>query len=295
MKRLRSILYVPGHRPELIAKAGQAGADAIGLVLEDSVPRDRRADAREAAASAIAELGERHPVLVKVNSLGPDGLEDDLGAIALPGVAALIVPRLSSANDVIEVDRLVGAAESAHGLRPGQIELILMIETPNAVLAAHAMACAVPRVASVVCAAAAHGDLAGALDMHPTDSGLERLYVLSKVLVDARAAGVATPIDGVWAGIGDLAGLEREATLARSIGYRAKLAIHPEQVASINRIFTPSLAEVDHAHRVLTAFDGALERGEAAVVVDGRMVDYAMVETARQTIALANDVGSPTD
>lgn len=292
MNRLRSILYVPGHRPELISKAARSGADAIGLVLEDSVPRDRRANARAVTASAIAELGDGHHVFVKVNSLGPDGLEDDLAAIALPGVAGLIVPRLSSAADVVEVDRLVGAAESAHRLRPGQIELILMIETPMAVLAAHAMAGAVSRVASVVCAAAAHGDLAGALGMIPSESGLERLYVLSKVLVDARAAGVATPIDGVWAGIGDLAGLEREAALARSIGYRAKLAIHPEQVAPINRTFTPSQAEVDHAHRVLAAFDGALGRGEAAVVVDGRMVDYAMVETARQTIALADGVGS---
>jgi citrate lyase subunit beta/citryl-CoA lyase len=213
--------------------------------------------------------------------------------LTVPGLAGLIVPKLSSAEEVREVDRLVSAAEARSGLQPGSIELILMIESPRAVVAAHAMAGAVPRVASVVCAAAAHGDLAGALGMEPTEGSLERLYVLSKILVDARAAGVATPIDGVWTGVGDLDGLEREAGLARSIGYRAKLAIHPEQVGPINRIFTPSSAEIDHARRVLAAFDEALERDEAAVVVDGRMVDYAMVDTARRTIELADDLGSP--
>jgi citrate lyase subunit beta / citryl-CoA lyase len=292
VKRLRSILYTPGHRRDRIAKAASAGADGIGLVLEDSVPHDRRPEARAAVAEAIGTLAaDGLTVVVKVNPPGPDGLAEDLEQVAVAGLAGLIVPKLSSAEEVRAVDRMVAAAEEARGLAPGTIELILMIETPRAVVSAFEMAAAAPRVASVVCAAAANGDLAGALGLEATPTGVERHYVLSKVLVDARAAGIETPIDGVWAGVGDLDGLEREARLARSLGYRAKLAIHPEQIATINRVFTPSAREVEQASRVVDAFEDALLRGEAAIVVDGRMVDYAMVETARRVLQLAADLG----
>jgi citrate lyase subunit beta/citryl-CoA lyase len=291
MRRLRSVLYTPGHRPDRIRKALATAADSVGLVLEDSVPHDERAAARVTVAASIAEFGPAgRTILVKVNALGRDGLEADLAHVVVGGLTGLIVPKLTSAEEVRTVDRLVTAAEARAGLAEGSIALLLMIETPRAVVNAHELAAASARVASVICAAAIDGDLAGALGMQTTPGGLERLYLLSKVLVDARAAGVETPLDGVWTRIGDLAGLEREARRARSLGYRGKLAIHPEQIEPINRIFTPTSEEVAHSRRVIDAFAAALERKEAAIVVDEVMIDYAMVETARRVLELAGEL-----
>jgi citrate lyase subunit beta/citryl-CoA lyase len=288
MRRLRSILYTPGHRPDRIRKAVAAGADATCMVLEDSVPRDLRSTARETVAAALGEHARPgHPLLVKVNALEDDGLAADLEAIARPGLAGIIVPKIARAAQVREVDRLVTDAETRAGLPAGTIELILMIETPRAVVFAYELIEASPRVVSVVCAAAVGGDLAGALGLETTSDGIERGYVLAKVLVDARAAGIETPLDGVWTGIGDIDGLEREARRARALGYRGKLAVHPEQIATIHRVFTPSADEVARSTRMLEAFEAALARGDAAIVVDGRMIDYAMADTARRVLELA--------
>lgn len=287
MKRLRSILYVPGHKPALILKAARAGADAVCLVLEDSVPRDRRAEARTIVADAILELvAGGTTTLVKVNALH-DGLEDDLEAIVQPGLTAVVLPKVTSADDIVRGDRLIAAAEDAKAVERGRVEVVVMVETPAAVVFAYDIAMAASRVVSLACGVAAHGDLAGALGMEPSADGHERLYIRSKVLVDARAAGVQTPLDGVWAGIGDLDGLAADARSARSLGYRGKFVIHPEQVEPINRIFGVSDRELDWGRRVIDAFEAAENAGDAAIVVDGQMIDYAMVETARSLLDLA--------
>jgi citrate lyase subunit beta/citryl-CoA lyase len=294
MRRLRSILYTPGHRPDRIARAVAAGADATCLVLEDSVPHDLRPVARRTVAAALAEHARPdQPLYVKVNALGDDGLAADLAEIARPGLSGIIVPKVSRVDDVREVDRLVTEAEARSGLPAGTIDVILVIETPRAVVDTLALIEASQRVGSVVCAAAINGDLAGALGLEATTDGAERAYILAKVLVDARAAGVETPLDGVWTGIGDLDGLEREARRARTLGYRAKLAVHPEQIPTIHRVFTPSADEVARSQRVLDAFEAALARGDAAIVVDGRMVDYAMADTARRVLELAAEQADP--
>jgi citrate lyase subunit beta/citryl-CoA lyase len=316
MLRLRSILYTPGHRPDRIAKAVAAGADATAFVLEDSVPRDLRSDARRSVAAALAEHGAtRRPLFVKVNALGPGGAEGesagkgrtegggggaadpdagelaaDLAAIVRPGLAGIIVPKIAREAEVRAVDRLVTAAEDRAGMARGTVEILLLVETPRAVATGLQLIEASERVTSVICGAAAGGDLAGALGLEATADGSERAYVLAKVLVDARAAGIETPLDGVWTGIGDLGGLEREARRARALGYRGKLAVHPEQIATIHRVFSPSATEIDRSLRILEAFEAALQRGDAAIVVDGRMIDYAMAGTARRVLELAADL-----
>jgi len=285
---LRSVLYTPGHHVERIETAMASAADAVALVLEDSVPDDRKALARTTTASAIDQARERgRTILVKVNPLRGGGMADDLAVIARAGLAAIIVPKLRSVRDVKRVDELVGTAEVAGGLPAGAIGLVLMIETPQAVVDAHAIARASERVSGVVCAAALGGDLARELGMQLTPDGVERLYVQSKVLVDARAAGVELVLDGVWTRVKDADGLVREADRARSLGYDGKLAIHPAQLEPINRIFAPTADELDHARRVIAALDDAATRGDAATVVDGEMVDAAMAQTARELLARA--------
>jgi citrate lyase subunit beta / citryl-CoA lyase len=289
---LRSVLYTPGHRADLIAKAPSAGADALCLVLEDSVPNELKAEARETVAASIAALSrDSQTVFVKVNPLGPDGLALDLERIVQPGLAGVILPKVESEADVHEADRLIGAAEGTAGCEPGSVRLLVLIETPLAAVRAYEIASASARIISLIPGTAAHGDFAREVGFRWTQAGTERLFARSKVLMDQRAAHVPNPLDGIYGEVKDLDGLVAEAEHVRDLGYRGKLVIHPSHVGPVNRVFTPSLEEVRRQQRVLEAFDEALAHGSAAAVVDGRFIDYAMAETARRILALAERAG----
>ena len=284
---LRSVLYTPGHDAERIAKAPRYGADALCLVLEDSVPVALKDRAREVTASAIETLAAAgHTVLVKINALDEGGLED-VARIARPGLAGLIVPKLREPADLERVDAAVGAAESRAGVAPGAIGLLPLVETPRAAYYAFGLAEASPRVLALIAGTAANGDMARELGFRATPEGSERLYLRSKLVLDARAAGVPWPLDGVYADVRDIDGLVAEAERVRDLGYRGKLVVHPSHVEPVNRVFTPSADEVAEQRRVLEAFEQAVEAGTAAAVVDGRFVDYAMAKTARAVIELA--------
>jgi citrate lyase subunit beta/citryl-CoA lyase len=289
---LRSVLYTPGHRQDLIAKAPGYGADALCLVLEDSVPNELKAQARGIVGQSITELGGAgQTVFVKVNPPGPGGLEEDLAAIVRPGLAGIVLPKVGAESDVQYADKLLSAAEAQAGCAPGSVAILVLIETPLAGVRAFELASASPRVASLIPGAAANGDMARELGFRWTPEGIERLYLRSKVLMDQRAADIANPLDGIYGEVADLDGLVVEAEHARQLGYRGKLVVHPTHVAPVNRVFTPSPAEIREHQRVLDAFEAALADGLAGVVVDGRFVDYAMAATAQQILDLAERAG----
>ncbi|MDO8211704.1 CoA ester lyase [Conexibacter sp. CPCC 206217] len=301
MKLLRSVLYTPGHRADLIEKAPRAGADALCLVLEDSVPEALKDEARTIVGESVPRLardGQR--VLVKINKPGDGsdagagaaggaraGAERELGAIVRPGLAGVIVPGLQRVSELRLVDELLSAAERAAGLDDGAVRMLLLIETPLAAHFAFELAVASPRAIGLLAGTAPAGDMARGLGFQWTAEGLERLYFRSKVLLDARAAGLPHPLDGIYGDVKDVDGLVDEARFARQLGYAGKLVVHPAHVAPVNRVFTPSEEEVARERRVLDAFDRALAEGLAGVVVDGRFVDYAMAATAHQLIARA--------
>jgi citrate lyase subunit beta/citryl-CoA lyase len=273
-------------------KAPGYGADGICLVLEDSVPVTHRDDARAIVAESLPALSrDEQTVLVKVNPVGSDDLDADLRAIVRPGLAGIILPKVQSPDDVRCVDALLEEAESRQGLEIGSVEIVVLVETPAAAVRAFEIASSSSRVATLAVGTAANGDMARELGFRWTRGGLERLYLRSKIVLDARAAGRAFPFDGVWGDIADIDGLVEEAEVARQLGYRGKLVVHPKHVEPVNRVFTPSAEEVSSQRRLLAAFDQALADGDAAVVVDGQLVDYAMAATARDLLELAERVG----
>jgi len=296
MKPLRTILYSPGHKPEMIEKAPNYGADALCLVLEDSVPDDRKAEARAIVAESLSGLADRgQTVLVKVNSVDGREIESDIAEVARPGLAGIVLPKVQDADDVRRVDELLTSAEALHGVEAGSVELLVLVETPQAAVRAFEIASASPRVATLVVGTAANGDMARGLGFRWTPEGLERLYLRSKVVMDARAAGRDFPLDGVWGDMTDIDGLVNEAEVARQLGYRGKLVVHPKHVEPVNRVFTPSAEEVESCRRLLDVFEQALAEGAAAAVIDGQFVDYAMAATARQLLDLADRVGIRND
>ncbi|MGH7876405.1 MAG: HpcH/HpaI aldolase/citrate lyase family protein [Candidatus Dormibacteraceae bacterium] len=285
MRILRSILYTPGHRADLIEKAPDSGADGLCLVLEDSVPQARKAEAREVVGGSIARLGSRgQTVLVKVNPLGA-GLEQDLEAILQPGLAGIIVPKLQSPDQIGLIESLLTGTS---------VETLLLVETPLAAVNAHQLALAGERCCSLICGTAAGGDMARGLGFQWSQNGLERLYLRSKVLMDARAAGCSLPLDGAYGRVRDLDGLVAEAAFARQLGYLGKLCLSPAQVAPVNAVFTPSPEELESAQRVVELFNQALAEGSAALMVEGGFVDYAMAQSAQAVLELARAIGSLT-
>jgi citrate lyase subunit beta / citryl-CoA lyase len=288
VKALRSLLNVPASRPAMVEKASGYGADALILDLEDSVPLDQKADARSIAREALGRLGEEGVITyVRVNAPASGLLGDDLDAIVSPSLAGIQLPKVDDPATIRRVDGMLAELEQARGLPSGSVELLVSLESARGVFFAYEILSAAPRVGSVMIATAENGDLQGDIGYLTTGTEDEVLYLRSKVLLAARVVGLANPIDGVHADVRNLAGLEHSARRARELGYRGKKVIHPAQVEVVNRVFSPTPAELDFHRRVLETFEAALAAGRATAVVDGRMIDYAMADTARRILGLA--------
>lgn len=268
----RSYLFTPAHQPRLVARAHERGADVVLLDLEDSVPAARKAEARAglpAAVAALASHGAR--VAVRVNA-GLGDLARDIEAAALPGVEALMVPKVASA----EVLRLV--ADHLTSCEPaGQppIGLIALIEIAEGLLHAPAIARA-PRVTAL---AFGTEDFSADCGFDPTPETLT--HPAQHLIWAARAAGVSAL--GLPGSIADVADAERfaaAAALGQRLGFDGALCIHPRQVEIVNRIFTPSDAALEHARRLVAASAAAEAEGRGAVLFEGRMVDPPIVARA---------------
>ena len=281
MKAVRSMLFAPGDRPDLIAKAARSSAHAVIVDLEDAVAAAVKQEARANLGSLPA--GEV-PFFVRLNGLDTGLMWDDLVAAAHAGVDGVIVPKAELPQVVLKVCGALSALEAAVGRPDGSVALVPMIETALGVRNAFEIVGGSPRVEAVMFGSGEQGDLVADLraEWDPEGSGL--LYSRSRVLLAARSAGVAQPIDGVFMDYRNLEGLRTESRLARRLGYVAKLAIHPAQVAVINEVFTPTEGELVHHRAILAAFEAAEAGGTAAVGVEGRMVDHAVARTARSVL-----------
>jgi citrate lyase subunit beta/citryl-CoA lyase len=274
-------------------KAAGAGADALILDLEDSVPPAEKPAARPMVREALEKV--RGPALyVRVNGDGTPWLADDLAAVTCAGLAGIMLPKAEHLTTLRMVSDLLAAAESRAGLPLGGTEIVLQIETALGLRNTFELAGA-RRVVSVCPGTARDGDLQRDLGAAWSLNGPELAYARGKVLLDAKAAGIAYPLDGVYADFQDDDGFLAEATLSRRMGYCGKTLIHPRQIPLAHRAFTPAAKEVAYYRRLLEAFEAAVAGGSAAVSLDGTMVDVAMAERARRFLALADQVGVQPD
>ncbi|MDI4666168.1 CoA ester lyase [Xanthobacter autotrophicus] len=250
-------LFVPGHRPDRFAKAADAGADAVIIDLEDAVPPDAKASARDALTADLAV-----PVLVRVNGAGTPWHVDDLTAAARLGPAAVMLPK---AEDPAILDAVAAALGPA-------IPVVALIETARGLAAARAVA-AHPAVGRIV-----FGSIDFCADLGCAHVREALLPARAELVLAARLAGRPAPVDGVTTGIDDAALIVDDARHARALGFGGKLAIHPRQVEAIRSGFLPDAAELAWAHRILAS-------GEGAIAVDGAMVDEPVRMRARAILA----------
>jgi citrate lyase subunit beta/citryl-CoA lyase len=285
---MRSVLTVPVTNPRFIEKAPSSGADVICLDLEDSIAPAAKAAARALAAAAIDSIPRGpYSVFVRVNGEHTGLLEGDVAAVVRPGLDGIIISKASSPETVKRVARLVSSLEPSRG----SVAIVPLIETAAGVMASLDILRVSPRVTAAVFGAE---DFATDMGIQRTRDGEEVRWARAQVAVACHAAGVI-PIDTPDPDYTDEEYLEREMALARSLGYRGKLVIHPTQVAIANRMFAPSEAEIGEARAIVEIFEReGLQQGRAAIPLDGKMIDTPIYERAKRLLETAEANGSHT-
>src|SRR5919198_1664061 len=208
--------------------------------------------------------------------------------------ADALLPKVESADDVRQVAGWLDELEPAAGLPVGQVEIVAMLESALGVLRGYDIATASPRVASLCFASGENGDLQTDLGCDWSVEGTEMLYARSKVVLDARAAGLDYPLDGVYVDLDNEDGLVADTTLSKRLGYKGRTVVHPKQVEAVNLIYTPSVDEVAYYQRLLEAFEASTAESKASVAFEGKMVDYAMAARARRAGGPAPTHGQTT-
>ena len=275
----RSMLFVPALRPDRFSKAIATGTDIVIVDWEDAVVPERKAEARELTGTFFGEPTDR-PVLryLRINSPRlPDGLRDLEALFEMEHLPdGIMIPKVESPEEVRWLTEILQPYRK-------DIELFPTVETAKGVRA----------VAEVALASKATTILGfGAVDLvAETGSDLSwdsLLYTRSQVVLAATEARVEA-LDTVWIEINDQAGLEKESRQARALGFTGKAAIHPSQVATINAAFSPSVAEVDLARRIVEAAEGDFS---GALQVDGKMIDEPVIVAAHRTVARARRISA---
>jgi citrate lyase subunit beta/citryl-CoA lyase len=289
IKVLRSILFVPVTKPEFLEPAINCRPDGIMLDLEDSVPYDRKAEARELIKESIHSLKKVGgiDVVVRINN-DVKNLIKDLDSCVWPGLDGIMIPKLESDTEVILADKLIGQWEKERDLQGASIYFILALETTKGIINAHSIISSSPRAISVGLGAE---DYCLDLGVIPSAEGTEILYAFSKMVTLAKAMGIqATGILGTITDVQDLEGFEQKATSAKKLGSSGSPCVHPKQVKILNRVFSPSQETVDWAKRVIEAFERALQEGVAALMLDGKMIDYPVYGRAKAIIDLVESI-----
>ena len=281
----RSSLILPVNVPRFVEKAYARGADAIVLDLEDSVPAKEKASARALVRDSLAVAGRGGAeVLVRVNN-EPALLGDDIDGAVHPGLDGLSIPKAESAAQIRDIVARVERLERERGVTPGHVRLSLAIETPRGLLAVEEIARSSDRIATMSIGVE---DYCMELGVEPSADGLALMYPVARLVTVCKAVGVQpTGLVGSIAGFRDLATFEGAAVRARQLGCEGAGCIHPDQVAVLNRVFTPDPAKVEHARRVVEAFEAGVRRGTASVNLDGKMVDVPVYKRAQVVMARA--------
>ncbi|MGZ9892701.1 HpcH/HpaI aldolase/citrate lyase family protein [Bordetella bronchiseptica] len=286
VKPIRSFLFVPGNKESMLDKAALAKADALILDLEDSVPPAEKLAARELVARKIpALIAQGQRIWVRINRSAHIYDLDDLLAVALPGVEGIVISKPWGPEDVYMASSMIAEAETRANLPLGSIGLIPLLETARSMQLCYEIA-QMPRVVGIVGATAKNADMGRALKFVWTPDGRETEYLKSRVVMAARAAGKQA-IGGIWQQIKDLEGLARSSAFDRQLGMSGELALHPMQVETINRTYTPTAEDVAYYQGMIDALDAAQAQGRASVMYDGEHIDIAHVKTAHEVIALA--------
>jgi citrate lyase subunit beta/citryl-CoA lyase len=280
IRPLRSLLFAPGNHARRVAKALSLHADAVILDLEDAVAIVEKPATRAVVAAAL-EQPRQGLLYVRVNAVDTDFCYGDLVAVVQRGLDGIILPKVESTAGLATIDWLLVQLERDRGLPRGGVDLIPIIETARGVQQIDAILAAGTRVRRVAFGA---GDFTLDVGMAWSRGEAELAHARAVIVTASRSSGIDAPLDTVWVDLTDPEGLEASARTALAYGFQGKMCIHPEQIAVVNRVFTPSDAEIAFAERVAAAFAAAEAVGSAAIQLDGKFIDYPIVYRARRVL-----------
>lgn len=283
----RTMLFLPGNNPNMIGNGGLLGADSLIFDLEDAVSPDEKDAARELLKNALTSLNfgkcER---IIRVNGLDTPFWEEDLRAVLPLGPEAILLPKVSGADDIRKLEDMLTALEQKFALASGQTKVIALLETAIGIENAYLIAVASSRMAALFLGAE---DLSADLQCARTAEGEEIRYARGRVVCAARAAGIEA-YDTPFTDVRDMQGLEKDAFFAKGLGFTGKACISPAHVATVNRIFSPSLKEIDYAREVFEAIAQAKRQGKGAISLRGKMIDAPIVQRARLVLEAASEI-----
>jgi citrate lyase subunit beta/citryl-CoA lyase len=276
----RSMLFVPANVSRFVESAHTRGADAIILDLEDSVlPKDKEHARTLVAAAAPKVARSGADVLVRVNRPWRQCLRD-MEAVVSPEICALMLPKTESAAHVKLLAEVLDEIEAERGLPQGHTRLVPIIESAGAFFRVQEIAAAHPRIVALTLGSE---DFALSVGMVPEAEGL--FYPKQQIVIAACAAGVLPlGLIGTVADYKDLQAFRTTARRSRRLGLMGALVIHPSLIDILNEEFRPAAEEVQQAHRIVAAFEGASGGNLGAIEVDGKMVDIPVAERARRTL-----------
>jgi citrate lyase subunit beta/citryl-CoA lyase len=287
--RLRSLLFVPADSERKFEKASDIGADALILDLEDAVAPPRKALAREMVNNLLGGLPRDWAFLVRINPLGSGLTLGDLAAIVRPDLDGILIPKVNGMQDIELISNYVDVLEVANGVTPGHVKLLVVAtETPVAMIGFAGYAAPNRRLAAMTWGAEDLGAALGALNNKEADGSWTFPYQVARAqcLFAAGAAGVMA-LDTLYGDFRDQQGLAQSCRIARRDGFVGRIAIHPDQVATINECFTPSEVDLAHARRVVVAFAAQPDAGTLGI--DGKMYDMPHLIAAKRALASAGE------
>ena len=281
----RSLLFVPGNQPRMIEKAAGFRPDAFIPDLEDSVADADKAEARNTVRERLGGLVETGvPVIPRINARGTGLAEKDLDSIVRPEIRGISIGKVHTPDDVAWLSAQLSRLESERGMIEGSLELVLWIESALGIVNCHEICRASERISAVA--------FGGEDFTH--DMAIERLegdrnveFARNTICIAARAAGVLA-LDTPYFQFRDKDGLVRNAQASKHIGFKGKFAIHPAQVDTINRVFSPSDEEVGLARRVVASYEEAERNGRGSTSLDGNVIDVPVYKRARALLASLN-------
>lgn len=285
MSRLRrTMLYVPGSNPGMLADAAIYGADALMFDLEDAVSLKEKDTARMLVFNALKTVDYGDTELVcRINGLDSIYGERDIEAMVAGGIHVIRLPKTETASDIHAVEALIETYELKYGLEPGRIKMMAAIESALGIINAYEIAISSQRLIGIAIGAE---DYVTNLKTKRSPKGIELLYARSQLLNAARAAGIAA-IDTVFSDVDDTEGFSNEVRLIKQLGFDGKSVINPRQIPLVNEIYKPTQAEISHAKDVVAAIEEAESKGSGVISLKGKMIDKPIVERAQRILELA--------
>jgi len=282
-KLRRTMMYVPGNNPAMLADAHVYGADSIMFDLEDSVALSEKDSARLLVYQMIKNRQSDTELVVRINGLDSEHGKKDIEAMVRAGVDVIRLPKTDTAQDVKDVEAIIEKVEEQIGRSVGSTLMMAAIETPLGIINAYQVATSSKRLIGIAIGAE---DFVTSMKTNRSKVGVELLSARSQLVIAARAAGIAA-LDTVFSDVEDDETFRREVNLIKQLGFDGKSVINPRQIDLVHHIYKPTDAEIHSAKQIMLAIEEANEKGSGVISVGGKMVDKPIVERAMRVLELA--------